>query len=188
MKASIDKLETLYTGWSSLVMATLRTSGGATIRREIEDHGVAVAVLPYDPERRVATLVRQFRPPPFKAAGQETVLEVPAGILEDDDPATCARRELFEETGLDVSGVEPVTTAWSMPGVSTEQLHMFLAAYGEADRTGAGGGLAEENEEITVCEIGLPDLARMADDGRLDDMKSLYLIQTLRLRRPELFA
>ena len=75
-----------------------------------------------------------------------------------------------------------------MPGISTEQMDLFLASYAENDRVTAGGGLAEENEQITVVEIPLKDLAAAADDGSLTDMKTLVLVQTLRLRRPQLFA
>jgi hypothetical protein len=37
-------------------------------------------------------------------------------------------------------------------------------------------------------ELTLSGLAALADAGRLDDMKTFALVQTLRLRRPELFA
>jgi hypothetical protein len=47
--------------------------------------------------------------------------------------------------------------------------------------------LAQEHENITVEEIPLKDLAERADSGRLVDMKTFALVQTLRLRRPELF-
>jgi len=33
----------------------------------------------------------------------------------------------------------------------------------------------------------LNELARLADSGKLADIKTLVLVQTLRLRRPELF-
>jgi nudix-type nucleoside diphosphatase (YffH/AdpP family) len=188
MTWSIEAVETAYDGWSKILRATVRTPDGQSIRREVEHHGIAVAVLPYDPDRRVATLVRQFRPPAFQAAGQESVLEAPAGLMEEDDPEACAFRELFEEAGLRPSRLEPLGVSWSMPGVSTERVHLFLAAYGPADRAGLGGGLAEEHEDIAVDEIGLADLARMADRGELDDMKTFALVQTLRIRRPDLFT
>ena len=75
-----------------------------------------------------------------------------------------------------------------MPGVSTERMHLYLAPYGEADRAGPGGGVPDEHEHTTVVEMALGALAAMADSGRLDDMKTLVLVQTLRLRRPDLFA
>lgn len=188
MSHAILRLDTRHDGWASFHIATVRLPDGVEIRREIEEHGPAISVLPYDPERRVALLVRQFRTPPFHAAGQASVLECPAGLLEEDDPEAGARREAEEEVGLSLGPLERVGTVWSMPGVSTERMHLFLAAFTAADRTGRGGGLADEHERIEVIEIALPELGRMADAGTLDDMKTLCLYQALRLRRPELFA
>jgi hypothetical protein len=51
-----------------------------------------------------------------------------------------------------------------------------------------GGGAKGEHEDITVMELALRELAAMADAGTLADMKTFALVQTLRLRRPELFA
>ena len=188
MPYEITKLETVHEGWSDFRLATVRTPSGEEIRREIEDHGDAVAVLPYDPERRVATLVRQFRTPVFHVTKETDHLESPAGILDADDPEAEVRREAEEEVGLRLSRLERLSTAWACPGVSTERIHLFLATYGEADRTGGGGGLASEHEEIAVIEMALAELAAMVDDGRLTDLKTLVLVQTLRLRYPELFA
>jgi nudix-type nucleoside diphosphatase (YffH/AdpP family) len=165
----------------------IRLPDGEVIKREVEDHGAAVCVLPYDPERRVAMLVRQFRAAVFHASGETEVLEAPAGMLDEDDPADCARREALEEVGLTLNALEPAGAVWTMPGISTEFMHLYLAAYGPADRTGEGGGVAGEHENITVAEIKLFDLADMADRGKLVDLKTLTLLQILRLRRPDLF-
>ncbi|GMA77273.1 hypothetical protein GCM10025880_36900 [Methylorubrum aminovorans] len=116
------------------------------------------------------------------------LLEVPAGLLDEADPAEGVRREAFEETGLRLSQLEPVSTVWSLPGISTERMHLFLAPYAESDREGPGGGLAEEHEAITVVEMPLPTLAAMSEAGEITDMKTLVLLLSLRLRRPELFA
>ena len=188
MAIEIIRVETGYQGWGRYLVATVRMPDGQTFRREIEDHGAAVGILPYDPERRTATLVRQFRAPVLHVAKIDHTLEVVAGLLEEPDPAAAARREAMEETGLRVGPLEEVATVWTMPGISTERMTLYLAAYREADRVGEGGGLAAENETITVVEMPLAELAAMADTGRLVDMKTLLLVQTLRLRHPALFA
>jgi nudix-type nucleoside diphosphatase (YffH/AdpP family) len=176
-----------HEGWGRYLIAEVIHEDGTRISREVEDHGRAVGVLPYDPERRVATLVSQLRAPLLFAGGPPTILEVPAGLLEDEPPEEGARREASEETGLRLERLEPVVSAWSMPGISTERMDLFLAPYTQADRIGDGGGLASESEAVTVHEIPLAELAAMVDRGAISDMKTLVLLFALQLRRPELF-
>ena len=177
-----------HDGWLKLRVATLSGDDGVEFTREIEDHGPAVAVLPYDPERRVALLVKLPRAPVLLMGAPSDFVEAPAGLRErDEDPADCARREAMEEVGVALGPLEEAGHAWSMCGVSTERMHLFLAPYAVENRTGRGGGLAHEHENIAVVELPLAELRDMADRNALDDMKTLCLVQTLRVRRPELF-
>lgn len=177
----------VYEGWTKLSVGRFRAEDGTEFGREIEDHGAAVAVLPYDAERRCAMLARQFRAPVFARSGETSLLEAAAGILDEDDPQACARREAMEEMGLLLTALESVGMVAAMPGISTEVIHLYLAPYVAADRVAPGGGLTEEHEQIEVVEMPLAELAAMADAGTLSDMKTLLLVQTLRLRRPKLF-
>ena len=188
MKPQIIEMRVVHKRWTTLGVATIRTASGAIIDREIEDHGRAVAVLPYDRVRRTAMLVRQLRAPMLKAADLPHSLEAPAGILDEIDPADCARREALEECGLRLRNLEFLADLWPMPGLSTERIALYLAPYGEQDRIAVGGGLEHEQEEIEVVEMSLPELGAMCDDGRLIDMKTYLLLQALRLRQPGLFA
>jgi nudix-type nucleoside diphosphatase (YffH/AdpP family) len=180
----------VYEGWSKLYKATIELNSGVTITREVEDHGSAVAVLPYDPERRVALLVRQMRTGPLvDGAADPHLLEAPAGLVDPGESEEVAvRREALEEVGATLGTLDSIGSAWSCPGVSTERIALYLGAYSPADRVATGGGLAEENEEIEVLELSLAELARLQDDGALNDMKTLVLLSALRLRRPDLFA
>lgn len=187
MAIEIASTELKYSGWAKFLVAAFRLADGQTVRREIEDHGSAACVLPYDASRGTAILVRQFRAPVFLAAQERDTLEVIAGIVEDEDPATCARREAREEAGLALGALEHVVTGWTMPGISTERMHFYLAAYRQTDRVGSGGGV-DHAEEATPIEMTLAELAGMADAGRLVDVKTLLLLQTLRLRQPHLFG
>jgi len=74
-----------------------------------------------------------------------------------------------------------------MPGISTERMTLYLAAYRRTDRITAGGGVATEHENITVVEIELGKLAELMDAGELMDMKTLVLAEALKMRHPELF-
>lgn len=174
--------------WAVFSEVTIRLPDGKLMTRDIEDHGEAVTVLPYDPARKTVLLVEQFRAPPFVKLGQEFTLETIAGCIEDEGPMVAARREAMEEAGVRLGDLEFVAVAWSMPGVSTERITLYLAAYEAADRIGDGGGLDAEDENIRVVEMNLRALAELMDAGDLVDMKTLALTQALRLRRPELFV
>lgn len=183
----IVRTSTAHAGWAKLVVATIRLPNGRTIAREIEDHGSAVCVLPYNPFRRTAVLVRQFRAPVLYAAGEQDTLEAIAGILEESDPAECARRETMEEVGLKLDSLERLLTGWTMPGLSTERMHFFLATYSGTPSRDTRAATCEE-ESILSVELTLPQLAEMADHQGIVDVETLLLIQTLRLRKPSLFA
>jgi nudix-type nucleoside diphosphatase (YffH/AdpP family) len=187
MKCEIISIETKYKGWARFSVVTVCLPNGQFVQREIEDHGSAVAVLAFDPERKTAILVQQFRAPPFFSSGQEHMLEAIAGIQEDADSVTTARREALEEAGLHLHALECVATVWTMPGISTERMTLYLAAYRHTDRITEGGGVATEHENITVVEIELGKLAELMDAGELVDMKTLVLAQALKMRHPELF-
>ena len=184
----IKQVETLHEGWRKLLKLTVQMPDGRTMAREILNSADAAAVLPYDPEQRKVILIRQFRAPVMHVEGREAFVEAVAGLLDEDEPEACARRETMEEAGIRVRTLEPVVTAWSAPGITTERLHLFLAPYTAADRVGGGGGLAEEHEEIEVLEIGIDELMRLLEQGAIADMKTLVLVQALQLRHPELFG
>lgn len=187
--------QTAYAGFTRINVITAEhdslSGGSLRLRREVETHGNGVTVLPYDPVRRTALLIRQWRVPVAVGAPDEALLlETIAGLIDADEaPSEAVRREAIEEAGLEPHTLDPVGAAYAMPGISTEKVHLFLAESDfSRDRTGAGGGLAEESEDIEILEIALADLARMADDGEIRDLKTLALIQTLRLKRPALFS
>ncbi|MBV9221320.1 MAG: NUDIX hydrolase [Methylobacteriaceae bacterium] len=184
----IVEFKLLHSGFSKFGIARVRLRDGTIVNREIEDHGSAAAVLPYDPVARNAVLVSQFRPPVLHAGEAAHVLEAPAGLLGEELPEACARREALEETGLELGELELVARIYSSPGISTERIHLFLAAFSPTQRLHQGGGLASEHEDLTVIELGLRDLADMTDRGEIVDMKTLALVMALRVRHPDLFV
>ncbi|KAB1069216.1 NUDIX domain-containing protein [Methylobacterium planeticum] len=187
MNAKILSVRFIHEGWAKFGLAKVRLADGTEAEREIEDHGNAVGVLPYDPERRVATLVRELRVPALYVSSEQTQLEAPAGIIDDGTPEENARREVLEETGIRLHELEPVGTTYSCAGISTEQIHLFVAPYRSTDREERGGGAEGEHETIKVVEMPLAELSGMADRAALRDLKTLTLVLALRLRHPALF-
>jgi len=187
MTAKILSTVVLHEGFCKLLRLRLRLNG-SEFDREVEDHGRAVAVLPYDPESGAVLLVRLLRAPPLLTAGVPELLEAPAGLIGDESADDAARRELHEEVGLRVSDLEPMGSVWTMPGISTERMELYLARYSGGDRIAVGGGLADEHENITVVEMRLAELWAQVLDGQIADMKTLTLVYMLHHRHPELFA
>lgn len=184
---------TVYQGFVTLEVVVLDTEAHgqpARIRREVHDHGNAAAVFTYDPVARTAVLVRQVRIAVLVSGdGNGHMLEAVAGLLDaGEDPAETARREAWEEAGLTLGAVEFVAAAYCCPGSVTERIWLYLAEIDVAASRGKGGGVADEHEEIEILEIPLGTLAAMADAGKITDLKTLFLLEALRRRRPELFA
>jgi nudix-type nucleoside diphosphatase (YffH/AdpP family) len=187
VRSGIMKRERVYSGWCWLDRVALRMPDGGIEERHIEHHGHAVAVLPYDPERRVALLVRQPRATVI-AAGAPALIEVPAGRIESDHPPDCARREVMEEGGIRLQELQDVGLIWSMPALSMETVRLFLAEYRNPDRIGRGGGAEQENEGIEAFELPLHRLGNLLSLGEIRDAKTVILVQRLMIDQPVLFT
>lgn len=140
---------------------------GTTGVLDMVRHPGASAVVPFlsDPTGSDPTIlmIRQYR----HAAGG-WLLEIPAGRLNaGEDPTTCARRELLEETGCTCSELIPLTSILTTPGFSDEQIHLFAA-------TGLTRGTAsqEADEFIEPVTIPLSEALEKIRSGELRDAKS----------------
>lgn len=154
--------------------------------REIYHSGHGAAVLLYDRERCCVTLVRQFRLPAWESeqgAGDQPgfLLEVPAGLVEEDDPALTVCREAWEEVGIRIEQPRFLFAAYATPGAVTERVYYYDAPYTAADRQGEGGGLRAEGEDIEVVELGLDEAWSMVGTGDIRDAKTILLLQHARL-------
>ena len=146
--------------------------------RETYDRGNGAVLLLFNAARGTVVLTRQFRLPAYvNGCADGLLIEACAGLLDGDDPETCIQREAAEETGYGVRAPRRVFEAYMSPGSVTEKLYFFVAAYEDADRLAAGGGQAGEGEDIEVLELPLPDALAMVADGRIQDGKTIMLLQ-----------
>jgi GDP-mannose pyrophosphatase NudK len=172
--------DVLSDNWYVLRKVTyrIRDAHGAwqTQSREAYDRGNGATVLLYDVERRSVVLTRQFRLPTYvngNASGM--LIEACAGLLDDDDPEECIRRELREETGYDVRDVRKVFEMYMSPASVTEILYFFVAEYCAAQRIGRGGGV--EEEAIEVLELPFDEALAQVASGAIKDAKTVLLLQ-----------
>ncbi len=151
-----------------------------TLTRETYDRGNGAAILLHDPARGLVLLTRQFRYPAYSNGHPAPMLEVVAGMLDDDSPEAAIRREAEEEAGCAITAPRHLFDAFMSPGALTERLSLFVASYDSASR-GAGGGLASEGEDIAVLELPLTDALDMITRGEIVDAKTIMLLQWARL-------
>ena len=96
---------------------------GEPIVREYMEHPGAVAILALNEQREVL-LVRQYRHPV-----RQNLWEIPAGLtdLVGESKLNAAQRELLEESGWVATSWEELTTFYTSPGGSNEQITVYLA-------------------------------------------------------------
>ncbi|GIV08581.1 MAG: NUDIX hydrolase [Fimbriimonadales bacterium] len=173
LKEELVESHTIYQGRVvTLRIDTVRLPNGRTARREIVEHRGAVAIVPLL-NRDTVLLIRQYR----QAVG-ETLLEIPAGTLELDEPVdSCARRELEEETGYTARQMRPLFSQYLAPGYSQEVLHVYLAE----DLVRAAQHL-DEDELVELVPTPLRAVETMILQGQIKDSKTIAgLLMTLRL-------
>ncbi|CAH0236972.1 GDP-mannose pyrophosphatase NudK [Rahnella aquatilis] len=144
--------------------------------REVYDRGNGATILLYNRPKKTVLLIRQFRMPTY-VNGNPTgmLLETCAGLLDNDSPEDCIRKEAIEETGFAVGKVDKLFEAYMSPGSVTEIVHFFAAEYDESQRQNAGGGV--EDEDIDVLEVPFTEALAMIKDGRIRDGKTILLLQ-----------
>jgi ADP-ribose pyrophosphatase len=131
---------------------------------EVVEHPGAVAILALLPgPNQEIVLVHQTR----QAIGR-ALFEIPAGTLEPPEtPEACARRELAEEAGYAAQTWERLATFYPAPGMSTEEMHLFLAQ----DLRPASA--EREEEDMTVHRVPLAVARRLVATGEIRDAKSI---------------
>ncbi|CAM3093327.1 GDP-mannose pyrophosphatase NudK [Chryseobacterium flavum] len=184
---NILKTEVLSDNWYTLnkVTFTVRKKDGTieTQSREAYDRGNGAVILLYNLSSGNVILTRQFRLPTY-INGNTTgmMIEACAGLLDNDQPEECIKRETEEETGYKISRVEKILEAYMSPGSVTEILHFFIAEYSDDMKITDGGGLEEEGENIEVLELPFEKALQMIDSGEIRDAKTIMLLQHLRIK------
>ncbi|ARQ57705.1 MULTISPECIES: NUDIX domain-containing protein [Rhizobium] len=182
--------QTLSNGWTRLSSYLLdyidRKGATQQLKREVYHRTPAACILLYDPKRDVVVLVRQFRLAVHLNGDPAWMIEVPAGLLDDDHPEQAIRREAMEETGYHLRDASFLFKCYPSPGAITEVVHFFVSLIDITDRVAEGGGLDEEHEDIEVLEIPLDEAAQMIENGEIFDAKTIMLLQWALLNRNKL--
>lgn len=184
----IVKREVLYQGVFRMARYHIRYrlfDGGwsNTISREILERKSAAAVLPYDPILDQVVLIEQFRPGAIANPESPWLIEIVAGILEEEEkPAHVATREAREEAGCEVLDLYPICEYFVSPGGSNEYLWVFCGRI-DASETGGIHGLAEENEDIRSLTLSADEAFMLLQEGKIKTSPAIVALQWLQLNR-----
>ncbi len=151
----------------------LRMPDGCLVQRDLIRYPGAAVILPVLQDGSIV-LIRNYR-----FAVDETLYELPAGMLEPDEPPeVCAARELTEETGYTAGTVEKLGQFFTGPGTSDEVMHAFLAT----ELTDGPQDL-DAYELIEVDVRPDAEVRAMVADGRIHDAKTIAALGLYWLRR-----
>jgi ADP-ribose pyrophosphatase len=168
-----------------LVTGTFESPSGERFERHIFRSRGAVSAVPIlfaegDRERTdpLVVLVTQYR-----AAHDEEIIEIPAGVRDIDGEADedNVRRELVEEVGLKPGTVELLTSIYPSAGMTDSVNSIFMATdLTRVERTPHG----PEEEFAEILEIPLSQAIEWVESGRIVDAKSVVglLLADRRLR------
>jgi len=138
---------------------------------DLVEHRDSVTILPIDSNDRIY-FVNQHR---IGSGGN--LLELPAGVQEaNEDPLTCAKREIREEIGMAARNFKELGGFYLAPGYTDEYMTVFLATdLYESPLE------ADADEFIEVSSFPAMDVYRKTLAGEFHDGKTLA---TLMLAQP----
>ena len=183
----LQKTELLSDNWYILNKVTFdyqkKDDSWITQKREVYDRGNGAAILLYNSTQKTVILTRQFRLPTY-LNGNETgmMIEVCAGLLDQDHPEQCIIRETEEETGYRLTKVTKIMETYMSPGAVTEILYLFVGEYDESMKVSDGGGVAHEEENIDVMEMTYDEAYAMIESGKITDAKTIMLLQYAKIK------
>ena len=165
LSEEILKRTQIYSGaYLSVEELSIRLPDGRTGTREIVGVRDAVAVFAIDDDEQVY-LVRQHRP----AIG-ETLLEIPAGLIEpEENPGETAIRECEEEIGQRPGKLDRLLTYAHAEGYSTGWLTLFLGR----NLIPSVSASPDETEYLRPEVLPFQDLMEEVLAGRIKDSKTI---------------
>jgi len=157
--------ETVYDGRIvKLELVDVELENGTASKREIIRHAGAVVILAREEDGRFV-FVRQFRKPV-----ESEMLELVAGTLEKgEDPETCARRELEEETGCSARSLRHLGTVYPSPGYVDERMEIYFAELADGRRAPR----LDADEHVVPVRLTREAFTEQVRRGEIRDAKTL---------------
>lgn len=151
----VENIQREYLGFFALNQISLKYSQFDGDISELKNRVIlmgseASLILPYDPILDKVLLVEQFRIGPF-CRGDRTpwVFEPVAGIIEvGETPEEAAKREVFEEAGIEVDQLVKIGSGYPNPGEATSYFYNYIAIVDLSEYSPGIYGAKNEGEDI----------------------------------------
>lgn len=145
---------------------------GRVVEKEIVEHRPSVGILAVvDDKEDSLILVEQYRRAPDR-----TLLEIPAGKIEDGEtPGQAALREMDEEIGYYPGRLQPFLKWYLAPGYDTELMHLFVATGLEKIKEKQRSKM-DDDENIVARRVKLSSAVKKCFNGEIIDAKSIAAI------------
>ena len=154
-----------------------------TQERDVLMGGKVVLVIPVDVSRQKIVMIRQFRLPAHLANGRGDLVEFVAGRVEAGETlAEAASRECKEEIGVAPGKLVELLTYLSTPGVTDEEVTVFLAAVDTA-QVREGPLVSPDGEQLYVNLISIDEAVAALDRNAMRGASLVIGLQWLALNR-----
>jgi ADP-ribose pyrophosphatase len=163
---------------------TLQGQNGPIVQeRDVLIAGKVVVVIPIDIARQEIVLIRQFRLPAHLANGRGDLVEFVAGRVEAGESLmAAARRECKEEIGVEPGKVVELFTFLSTPGVTDEEITLFLAAV-DATEVREGPLTTPDGEQLYVHRVSIEHTISALERQTMRGSPMIIGLQWLALNR-----
>jgi len=158
----------LYSGFLNLNELDVKLKNGEVIKREIIDKKEGVAIVAVDKEGYIY-LTKQ----PRVGAFIEESIEIPAGLVENEEPEVAAKRELLEETGCKGDNLISLGSFYGDIACSNSITNLFLAK----DVVRVHDYLQLDDDEfLESVKIKKEEVYEMLDRGEFKDSHTLIAL------------
>ncbi len=156
------KSKKIYQGKTlDLELRSLKNENGLVYEREIIKRKDAIAIVATFDDKVI--MVKQYRAPV-----EAPLLELPAGIVEDNNPEKTAHKELIEEAGYKAYSLEFLAKYYVSPGYTDEVVTIYKAGALKKVKP-----QPEEEEILDIILLPVKEALQQIKTGKITDSKTI---------------
>ncbi len=134
----------------------------------------AVCAIVVNLEEQLLYFVRQFRVGPASKGDPAWMIELVAGIVDEDEtPHTAMLREIREELGFEVTVAEEVMMIYPSSAIISERIYVYYVQVTNTQRVAPGGGNPLEHEDLEILEVPVDRIKDFIAREQITDAKTI---------------